>query len=81
LGLGGTETRAQDRAFQFALLGDLPYSKIEEQELRHLIAMMNGIDLAFVVHWVKVTVDPADRQLFRFEPQIVPENVGNHRPK
>jgi hypothetical protein len=58
LGLGGTETRAQDRAFQFALVGDLPYSKVEEQEFRHLIAMMNGIDLAFVVHIGDMQNDP-----------------------
>ena len=25
-------------------------------------------------HWVRVTVDPADPQLFRFNPEIVPEN-------
>jgi hypothetical protein len=31
------------------------------------------------IHWVKVTVDPANPRLFRFEPQIVPENVANHR--
>jgi hypothetical protein len=31
------------------------------------------------IHWVKVTVDPADPQLFRFDPQIVPVNVVNHR--
>jgi len=26
------------------------------------------------VHWVKVTVDPRSRNLFRFEPMIVPGN-------
>jgi len=26
-------------------------------------------------HWVRVTVDPADPQLFRFKPEIVPENA------
>lgn len=30
-------------------------------------------------HWVLVTVDPAIPQIFRFEAQIVPENVINHR--
>jgi hypothetical protein len=33
------------------------------------------------VHWVKVTVDPAQAQLFRFEAQIVPGNVANHPGK
>ena len=28
-------------------------------------------------HWVRITVDPADPQLFRFNPQIVPENRVN----
>ena len=30
-------------------------------------------------HWVRVTVDPADPQLFRFKAEIVPENVVNRR--
>jgi len=30
-------------------------------------------------HWVRVTTDPADSQLFRFNAEIVPENVVNHR--
>ena len=30
-------------------------------------------------HWVRVTVDPADPQLFRFNAEIIPENVVNHR--
>ncbi len=33
------------------------------------------------IHWVRVTVDPAEAQLFRFDPQIVPENVVNRRTK
>jgi hypothetical protein len=27
-------------------------------------------------HWVRVTVDPGDPQLFRFDPQLVPENIA-----
>jgi hypothetical protein len=30
-------------------------------------------------HWVRITVDPGDRQLFRFKAEIVPENVVNRR--
>ena len=30
-------------------------------------------------HWVRISVDPADPQLFRFKPEIVPENVVNRR--
>jgi hypothetical protein len=28
-------------------------------------------------HWVRITVDPADAQLFRFKPEIVPENAAS----
>ena len=31
------------------------------------------------IHWVRVAVDPANPQLFRFDPQIVPDNVANRR--
>ena len=30
-------------------------------------------------HWILVTIDPADPMLFRFQPQIVPENIINKR--
>lgn len=30
-------------------------------------------------HWVRVSVNPADPQLFRVKPEIVPENVVNRR--
>jgi hypothetical protein len=33
------------------------------------------------IHWVKVTIDPAEPMLFRFDPQIVDANVANHRAK
>jgi hypothetical protein len=32
-------------------------------------------------HWVRVTVDPRDVQLFRFEAQMVPDNVVNRSAK
>jgi hypothetical protein len=31
------------------------------------------------VHWVRVTANPRDPDVFTFRPQIVKENVGNHR--
>ena len=31
------------------------------------------------MHWVHVTVDPADLQLFRFKAEILPENMVNRR--
>src|SRR2546425_70496 len=48
---------AQDRAFQFALIGDMPYSRIEEQEFARLIGALNATDLAFVVHVGDMQVD------------------------
>jgi len=27
-------------------------------------------------HWVRVAVDPSDPQLFRFNPEIIPENIA-----
>jgi hypothetical protein len=32
-------------------------------------------------HWVRITVDPADPQLFRFNPQIVPANAMSRLPQ
>jgi hypothetical protein len=49
---------AQERGFQFGLVGDLPYSKTEEQEFTRIIAMMNGLELAFVVHVGDMQNDP-----------------------
>jgi hypothetical protein len=31
-------------------------------------------------HWVRISIDPADPQLFRFRAEVVPENVVNRRP-
>ncbi len=36
--------------FEFALIGDLPYNAIEARLFRGLLAELDGIDLAFVVH-------------------------------
>ena len=41
---------AQAQAFQFALIGDMPYSKVEEQQFANLIDVLNTKELAFVVH-------------------------------
>ena len=30
-------------------------------------------------HWVRITVDPGDAQLFRFEARIIPENVAGRQ--
>jgi hypothetical protein len=53
----GTPTLGQERAFQFALMGDLPYSKLEEKEFVNLISMLNASELAFVVHVGDMQID------------------------
>lgn len=55
--IGSTLAQAQG-AFEFALMGDLPYSKVEESELDHIIAQFNARDLAFVVHVGDMQTDP-----------------------
>ena len=59
LALGGTATtHAQDRAFQFALIGDMPYSKVQEHEFARLLTVLNRSDFAFVVHIGDMQADP-----------------------
>jgi hypothetical protein len=41
---------AQDRAFDFALIGDMPYTKVQEKEYQRVLAALNSADLAFVAH-------------------------------
>jgi hypothetical protein len=50
LGIVMRSAHAQDRAFAFALIGDMPYSKAEEKEFANLVAALNNANLAFVVH-------------------------------
>lgn len=37
-------------AFQFGLIGDMPYTKVQEREFANVLAELNRADLAFVVH-------------------------------
>ncbi len=41
---------AQERAFDFALIGDMPYTKVQEREYQRVLAALNIADLAFVAH-------------------------------
>ena len=41
---------AQDRAFDFALIGDMPYTKVQEREYSARARVLNAADLAFVAH-------------------------------
>jgi len=41
---------ARERAFDFALIGDMPYTRVQETEYQRVLAALNGADLAFVAH-------------------------------
>jgi hypothetical protein len=41
---------AQERAFDFALIGDMPYTKVQEREYQRVLEALNAADLAFVAH-------------------------------
>ena len=41
---------AQDRAFDFALIGDMPYTKVQERQYQRVLDVLNAADLAFVAH-------------------------------
>ena len=60
LGLLGASAigSAQERAFDFALIGDMPYTKVQEQEYQRVLAALNANDLAFVVHVGDFQMDP-----------------------
>ena len=45
-------------SFQFALIGDTGYSKVEEQQFERVIAALNANDLAFVIHVGDFQNDP-----------------------
>jgi hypothetical protein len=46
----GGDAWAQSRAFDFALIGDMPYTKVQEKQYQQLLAQLNSADLAFVAH-------------------------------
>ncbi len=58
LPFAGVAGAAAQQAFQFALMGDLPYSKVEEREFDRIIAQLNAKDLAFVIHVGDMQTDP-----------------------
>jgi hypothetical protein len=58
--------------------GDTHFFKVDKPlvDQAHLIPNLTRVETfgSPNVHWVKVTVDPRSRNLFRFEPMIVPGN-------
>jgi len=49
---------AQDRAFRFALIGDMPYTKPQEVQFARVVDILNKSDLAFVAHIGDIQADP-----------------------
>lgn len=57
--LGATTTGlAQQRSFDFALIGDMPYTLVQEQEYQRVLLVLNANDLAFVAHIGDFQIDP-----------------------
>jgi hypothetical protein len=54
----GSASAQQAERFQFGLVGDAPYTKIQEQEFLNVVASLNRSDLAFVVHIGDIQADP-----------------------
>jgi hypothetical protein len=40
----------QERAFDFALIGDMPYTKVQQVEYQRVLTALNAAELGFVVH-------------------------------
>jgi hypothetical protein len=51
-------TAQQSQTFQFALIGDMPYTSVQEQEFTRLLDVLNKTDLAFIVHIGDLQNDP-----------------------
>ena len=45
-----SRSAAQEGAFDFALVGDMPYTKVQEIEYQRVLAALNAAELAFVAH-------------------------------
>src|SRR5213082_281585 len=58
LAIGHAAAQSQDRAFQFGLIGDMPYTTVQQQEYQHVLAALNKANLAFAVHIGDFQNDP-----------------------
>jgi hypothetical protein len=58
IGIGGASAQAQDRAFQFGLVGDTGYTAEGIEQFKRLVASINRTELAFVVHIGDFQADP-----------------------
>lgn len=50
--------QAQDHVFQFGLIGDMPYTNVQQREYQRVLAALNKAELAFVVHVGDFQNDP-----------------------
>mgnify|MGYP006952617651 CR=1 FL=1 len=41
---------ARQQAFDFAVIGDMPYTKVQEREYQRVLDTINATELAFVAH-------------------------------
>lgn len=57
-GVGSASALAQGGIFQFGLIGDMPYTTVQQQEYQRVLAALNKADLAFVVHIGDFQNDP-----------------------
>ena len=53
-----TPVWAQERAFQFGLIGDMPYTAVQQREYERVLEALNRTELAFVVHVGDFQNDP-----------------------
>lgn len=56
--IGNTPAQAQNRSFQFGLVGDVPYTTVQQQEYQRVVAALDRADLAFVIHIGDFQNDP-----------------------
>ena len=52
------QPQSQDAPFQFGLIGDMPYTTVQEQQYQRVLAALNAADLAFVIHVGDTQNDP-----------------------
>jgi hypothetical protein len=52
------QSQSKNGLFQFGLIGDMPYTTVQEQQYQRVLAALNATDLAFVVHVGDTQNDP-----------------------
>lgn len=69
-GCAGAGSHEKGRAFEFGVVGDVPYTKHQERDFPNVIAAMNRAELSFVVHVGDFEADP--REYYRQPQNISP---------